>query len=226
MIRKFLLGMVLLPISLSSWSIGPYIGLGVGPDLIDFHQNAHISQLNNFNVIDKTHLAASGVFGSLFAGYARQYNGFYLAGEVNGNISSTRFKSENDEFIHLSFAATKYKINSNYGISVLPGYLYSNTLLFFGRLGYTNGHFKSITSDVSLANVSRNLDGFRAGLGMKQMLNPHWGVRMEYSHIEYSKVHFSALDNGTKTTSIYPQANQFEFGIIYNFDAPTATFEK
>lgn len=227
MLQKYLAGMFLLPLSLSAWSMGPYLGLGFGPDLIDFNQKSQVSQADNFNVLNKAHFAASGVFGSLFAGYARHYQSFYLAGEINGNLSSTNSKSSNDEFIHLSFTATKYKMNRNYGISLLPGFLYSDSLLFFGRLGYTNGHFQSITTDVSLANTSKNLDGFRAGLGLKQMLNPHWGVRMEYSHINYAKVRFATLDNATsKLTSIHPQANQFEFALIYNFDAPAPIVEK
>jgi len=215
MLRKSLIAVALLP--LSSWSAGFYVGAGLGPDYGDFKQNARITS-QSFDARDKTHLAGKGIFGTLFGGYAWNRDYWYLAGEVNGNISSLKFKSSNYEYVNSNFVNTNYKIRSNYGFSLLPGFQYSDTFLFYARAGYVNGNFKTSTQDVSLANVNRHLDGFRCGLGIKQDITEHLSFRMEYSHLNYQKTRFSAFDNSvSKYTIIDPSTNQVEFGIVYTF---------
>lgn len=219
MLRKTAVVVSLISLSLPCWSNGFYLGAGLGPDLIDFNQNARITKPGDFNAGDKTHLSGRGVFGTVFGGYGWQHQRFYLAGEANANLSSAEFKSSNEELIHSSFSKTVYKMRRNYGLSLLPGFVFSETLLAYGRLGYVNGNFKTITSDTSLANVNRYLDGFRWGLGLNQAISQHLAVRMEYSNLNYQKTKFTAIDDlVTKTTRIRPTANQVEFGLVYNFD--------
>jgi len=219
-------GAIALLLSATTAQAGWYIGAGLGPDTVDFKQNGHVFQPGNFSVIDKTHLSSTGIYATLFGGYgALVHNQWYLAGEVNGNISSTSFRSSNSEYVHSTFSNTKFKINNSVGISVLPGYQYSPGTLFYGRLGYQNGHFRSTTSDVSLANVSKREGGFRYGVGLKQALTPRLAVRMDYSRIDYSDIRFStfdALSTTTKNTIISPTQQLLEFGLVYSFDGVIA----
>ncbi|MBA3660221.1 MAG: outer membrane beta-barrel protein [Gammaproteobacteria bacterium] len=208
----------LLLISTSSYGQGFYFGGSVGPQSINFQQKSNILQPGNFNAKDTTNLSGTGLFGSLFGGYGWVKNTFYLAGEVNADLSSTDFKSSNKEFLHKSFAHTAYKIQHSFGFGFLPGYLYTPATLLYVRLGYLNSNIKISTTDVSLANIDKNLNGVRYGLGINQSFTKHLGARMEYSHANYQSTKFRAIDGTvTKTTRITPDSGQVEFSLIYNF---------
>jgi len=86
MLRKTLLAGVSLFACLSSSHASFYVGAGLGPDTVDFKQTAHVVSFNpafttqGFNVQDKTHLSGTGVFGTVFAGYALVQQQFFFAG--------------------------------------------------------------------------------------------------------------------------------------------------
>lgn len=205
----------------STVNAGIYIGAGLGSDSVDFKENAHVFSPGNFNVINKTHLSSTGVFGTLFLGYGYLHNNWYLAGEVNGNISSTSSKTSNDEFVHLSFTSTTLKIKNSYGFSVLPGYQYTPYTLFYGRLGLQNSEIQERTSDISLANFDSRKNGFRYGVGMKQVITNRLAVRIDYSLVNYNSILSSTFDpvgGVTKNTNIYPMQQLIEFGLVMNFD--------
>jgi outer membrane immunogenic protein len=211
--------LLLLSLSSSAWcQHGFYLGIGGGPDIADYKQSSTVVSPRDFNVKDTTHLSGTGLFGSLFGGYAWNYRQLYLAAEANIFISSLDFQSSNSEFIHKNFSNTDYKLQQGFGFSLLPGYQVTNTTLFYGRVGYSNDQFKISTTDVSLANVNRNLNGLRLGLGVNQALSQNFSVRMEYGHVSYQSTSFTTVDGTvTKSTKITPQTNQVEFGVIYNF---------
>lgn len=226
MLRNFKLASMLYLLSASlSYAAAPgfYIGAGMGPENADFDQHARLlvhppgSTHIESNVTDSTHLSGTGLFGTLFAGYGWSKQQFYLAGEVNVNVSSVIFQSKNNEYIHQTFSKTKYRMEHGYGISLIPGYLYSPNTLFYARIGYTNDNLKISTSDVSLANINKNLSGYRFGLGIQEYFTQHMSARMEYSQANYQNEKFTViLPAITKTTKIIPQTGQVEFSLIYN----------
>lgn len=224
----------ILAFSASVAQAGFYVGAGLGPDAVDYKQKSHVFQPNtnqfdlipatvqqiNFDVIDKAHLSGTGLFGTIFAGFNGLNGRFYYAGEVNANLSSSSFRASNEEYVHSNFSSTHYKMNNSFGISALPGFQYTPTTLFYGRLGYQNTHFKTQTTDVSLANVSKHLNGFRYGVGIKQDLSEKVALRMDYSRIAYGDVKmatFDALSSTSKTTSIKPNQQLVEFALVYQF---------
>lgn len=232
--RTGLFAFSLLTFSTVSWGgCEFYVGLGVGPESANYRQKSSVIQatpfnaITNFDVIDKTHLAGKGWFGSLFAGYAMQFSPcdtdcekLYLALEANADIRSVKFKSSNDEVLHLNFNHTAYKMGRNFGISLLPGYLLTDCTLFYVRVGYANGRFSLATTDISLVNMHKNLNGFRYGLGIRQEINECFAIRMDYSHINYKRVKMFTFDPvgfTSKSTSIKPTTNRFELGVIYTF---------
>jgi outer membrane immunogenic protein len=233
MIRKSHIVCVLLSLaSTSSLASGFYIGAGLGPDFGKFDVNANVSEIHNgafgFNVRDEEESSATGIFGTIFAGYGHKFsnlgpqmpNTLYLAGELNANLSSLKHSNSNSEFVHKVFSNTSYRIRDSVGISVLPGIFYSDTTLFYGRLGYSNGNFKVSTSDTSLANINKNLNGFRWGLGLQQALTPRFSARVEFSQIAYGSTTVSTLDPlsaVSKTTKFSPYTDEVEFGVAYHF---------
>lgn len=221
MIKKIGYAITLLfPLTAFALNNGFYIGAGAGPESTDFKQTAYITQPGNFNAKDATHLSGTGVFGNIFGGYVWSCKYLYLAGEANYSPSSDEFNSSNSEFIHGSFATTSYKMRYSYSVSLLPGFLWTPCTLFYGRLGYAWGNFQTSTSDISLANVNRTLNGPRYGLGIKQQVYQNFSVRVEYSQIYYRSTHFTTFDPNssvTKRTNITPSTGQTEFSLVYDF---------
>lgn len=102
---------------------GAYVGASIGPEGAVFSQTAHV-QNPSINVVDREHFAGYGVFGSLFAGYGRVHQHYYLAAELNANLSSLRYKLINDEYLFSSFNKTTFTMNNSEGVSLLPGYFF------------------------------------------------------------------------------------------------------
>lgn len=209
-----------LPLSCFAWSNGAYVGAGIGIDTADFNVTTYPQKTGEFNVINTTEWATQGVLGNIFGGYSWHHNWFYLAGELNGNLSSAYFTTSNEDKVHSSFSQTTIKMNKSWGIGLLPGIILPQDTLLYARVGYVDGNFHVSTTDVSLANTNTWLNGLRLGLGIEKTIHKNWGLRLEYSHISYeqqsSTVNIPA-DSFTKKTDITPDSNQFELGIVYRF---------
>lgn len=208
---------------------GFYVGAGFGPEGAHFTQEAHVVRPGTFDVIDKNHFSGIGVFGTLFGGYGLRHNRFYLAGEANANISSVEYKLTNDERIHHNFSKTTFTVKYSEGVSILPGFFFSDAFLAYGRVGYANGHVKINESDPTIQSSSSNRSGIRYGAGIRYNVINNWIFMMDYSQINYSRIKshvFEPFGNVTKDTRIYPNTAQVDFGLIYSFDAPKAVFVK
>ena len=121
------------------------------------------------------------------------------------------------EFVNRNFSTSRYRLNTLYGISVLPGYQLFNRLLFYGRVGYVGTKLKINTNDTSLKNIVDNSQGIRLGLGIKQSLTQHFSMRIDYSFIQYTsiKIHtFDVLNLVTKNTKIRPNQQLIELGFV------------
>lgn len=220
--RISIIGILFLSLLLSAtcWS-ELYVGIGVGPQWASFNQHATITRYLTFNVKDDTQLSGVGVFGTIFAGYGLNYKIFYLGAEVNGDLSSTDFRSDNKEFSHQTFAYTRYRMRNSFGVSALPGVLITDSTLLYGRFGYANGNLRVYTTDPSLANINRHLSGFRYGVGLNHVLTQQLSMRVEYSHVSYenTRMHvFEPFGAVAKNTRIRPDTGEVEFGLVYHFN--------
>lgn len=197
-----------------------YAGVGIGPEMTVYGQRTHVVN-SDINVKNSTQLSGAGKFASLFGGYGFLFRDiYYLGAEVNAGISSDDFSSSNKELVHQNFSSTNYKINSSLGLSVLPGIFITNSTLLYCRLGYSNSHFKISTTDSSLTNMSKNLNGFRYGIGLSQAIFSNFSMRIECSSNLYQSVASHVVDsvsNTTIDTNITPQMTQVELGLVYNF---------
>lgn len=204
-----------------SWSCGPYVGAGLGIDTADFRETAQISQSpRNFDVTNKTQLAAQGALGDIFAGYGIHNSLFYVAAELNFSASTAKSHISNVEAVHGTSAATTIRINHNWGIGILPGVLLPQNTILYGRLGYVRGRLHVHTSDVSLASTHCSRAGARIGVGLEKYICRNFSLRAEYSHIGYrhrTGRTFDANSAVTKTATLYPDTNQFELGLSYWF---------
>lgn len=206
-----------------------YLGIGIGPEYAEFKKRALVINRppeENTRVIEKTWLAGRGGFASIFAGFGYRFPGcnpncetLYIGVEANANRRKVRFKETNEEFVFFDFGHETYEMRRSYGISLLPGIFFSDCTLFYGRLGYENGKFYSDSTDTTLQNLTKNLGGFRYGLGFRQGFNSCWAFRIEYSQTNYKKVKMSTftLPNTLKNTSFTTYTQRFEVGLLYTF---------
>jgi len=198
---------------------GFYAGAGVGVDTVNFKQVSNVFS-TNFDVINKSHLSASGVFGTLFGGYELLCNQFYLAGEINGNLSSTGTTTSNKEFVHGDMTDVILKVNNNFGVSIMPGYQFSPATLFYGRSGMANSKIQQKSSDISLEYFTKRRTGFRYGLGIKQALNERVALRLDYSRVDYHNINTDTADpvgKVSKWTKINPLQQLVELGVVIKF---------
>lgn len=219
MLRKTFIFSCLFVCSASAWSNGFYIGVGAGPEAADFEKNATVVQPNYLYIKDQTHLSGTGYFGSLFGGYKWIFNTFYIATELNANVSNVEHDVYNKEFVNSNFGFSSYRMRQSYGISVLPGYLFTPATLFYARLGYALGNLYVSTPDTTLKKVNTYLNGIALGVGISQALSEKIALRMEYTQVNYQNKSFTTYNTNavTKTTKIQPTTGQVEFALIYNF---------
>ncbi|CDZ78014.1 Opacity protein antigens [Legionella massiliensis] len=229
MLRKTTLCAALGLIFSSSCFSGFYLGVGAGPEGASFSQKAHVVRPGTFDVVDKNHFSGLGGFGTVFGGYGWKYNRYYLAGEVNANISSVEYKLTNDEYVHGTTSKTTFTVKNSEGVSLLPGFFLSNDTWFYGRIGYANGHIKIRESDPTIRSASTNRGGIRYGLGVRHNLTERWTLMMDYSQINYGGIRSSVYEpNGgvLKNTKITTNTAQVAFGVMYNFDVPQKVYVK
>lgn len=229
MLKKYLLSFLcMLPMpGWSAWGTGLYVGGGLGPDFIDFQQQAYVSQppsQNPFSVLNDTDNAAQGLFETAFIGYSFTKQFFYLAGEANLNYSNAQFNTTNREFDHLQKAVsdTTFQFFPIWGGSAITGIVVPGCTLLYSRFGYEGGIMRINTTDTSLTNNKTVLHGVRFGLGVEKQLYTHFGIRMEYSHSHYQTNTITHIDisNGATTlkeTRITPEDNRVEFSLVYRF---------
>ncbi|MDR3442264.1 MAG: outer membrane beta-barrel protein [Legionella sp.] len=234
MLRKTVVVSTLALLSAPCFS-GLYLGGAVGPEGANYTENAHFVTTiaahpeSNINTMDENHFSGYGVFGSIFAGYGWNYNRYYLAGEINANISSVKRKHTNTEVFHAHLDTTTYTITNSEGVSVLPGFFLSEGTLLYGRAGYTNGRIKARQGDETIQSSTTNRNGVRYGLGLRHDFAEHLTLMMDYSQITYQSIKSHVLIPAAfsvKDTKTAPTSAQFAFGLIYNFDKPQKAYVK
>lgn len=215
--KKIMMGTLLSIISMSCHAQF-YVGLATGPEWADFKQKSITKSPGKFNAIDRTHLSGKGVLGSVFTGYGWNYNSFYLAGQLDANVSSVSYDNSNTETLHGATQSSKYKVQYSFSASILPGWQITDATLLYLRCGYTNGNFKINTNDVSLQNINKHLNGVNYGIGIKQAIFKRFSAILEYNRVTYQNTTLKAVDGlVSKSTRISPETNQFKIGLVYHF---------
>ena len=217
--KKKIALLIILLAPAAAWSNGFYIGLGGGPEGAKFNKNATLNS-PTATVNDNSYLAGTGFFASVFGGYSYTHKALYLAGEANLDYSNVKHQSTNNEFINSNFTNTYYRLRRNIGISLVPGYLCTPTTLFYAKLGYALGFFNISSTDSSTASINKNLQGISFGLGINEVINKRYSMRVEYSQIHYQSTSSTTNDvpaSTIKTTNIAPTTGKIELALIYKF---------
>lgn len=226
MLRKYSVALIISLLSNSCFS-DSYIGAAVGPEGAMFTRTGHIfGTFNSASVdaINKNHFAGFGGFGSIFAGYGFKLKQFYLAGELNANLSSVKYDFIDAERFSGDVEKRSYTVKYSESFSILPGLFLSPKTLFYARLGVVNARIDINQENIIVPDAHTNRLGFRYGLGMRHHFSPRWAMMLEYSQINYQSINNTAsipVSGLTLKTSMTPYTGQAAFGLLYYFDGCT-----
>lgn len=154
---------------------GPYVGFGLG---------------TRYNVLNSsTHPSYSGFEGTVLAGYATSFQQLYTGFEL--------YVQDSVRMLSYPTAIGSARSTVSYGVSVLPGYLISDNVLGYVKLGAVRTRFTHNSTDVT---------GARTGLGFQTALNNNWDIRGEWDYTFYRKINVSAG---------LPRTQEFNISLLY-----------
>jgi opacity protein-like surface antigen len=159
----------------TNFNTGAYLGLSVG---------------SRVNYLSRP-IVSTAIDGTIFGGYSMLWDQFYGALEIFGQ----------DDGVINNYRSTKFGSSSSswgYGLSVLPGYLISDNVLGYLRLGVVNTRFNG--------HNNSNSTGGQVGLGMQTALTNCWDLRGEWIYSFYNSI-----------TAGVPRTQQFNLGLLYKF---------
>lgn len=203
----------------ASASINMFVGASVGA----FSGDTKVIEKSGSN-IGSIEAAATGESISFLTGVELERGHYYLAGEVFGgftNASSTNYENTGsvDDFVDT------VKIRSIYGGALLPGYIFSNGVIIFTRVGISGARF-TVTESLPNTNPqpstapsiftksSTHQVGLQLGGGTKIPLNDEFSLRFDYiftKHHNFSNNVFASAKAKFKPTS-----NEAKVSILFN----------
>lgn len=128
---------------------------------------------------------------SLFLGYGGIINqNLYLGGELFGTVGT------------LSLENNGLQSTYGYGLSILPGIMFSDHTMGYLRAGVIRTQFKP----TGVSDSTRT--GGQLGLGLQTSLTQNMDLRLEYDYSAFKS--FSGVTN--------PRSDEFDLGLIYKFE--------
>ena len=162
---------------------GPYIGFSLGGR-------------SNFNHEPSMF---RGVEGQLSLGYGMMMDpAFYLAAElfIHDTAKVSEYRAAFDADLDND---NSVKTQFGYGLSIIPGYLITDHVLAYMRLGVVRDKFAQ--------HHAGSKTGGQAGLGLQTNIAPNWDLRAEYDYSVYSSAH--EIGN--------VRADTFNVGVVYRW---------
>ncbi len=210
MIKKFLLIVSLLVFTTATnyaeqsyTETHTYVGLFGGPIIWNNSQQLSVMQKwgpftgQTFNLpsskYTKTGFSGGGVFGlrHIFI------NNITLAGELDLDydvvVCKKTKKSGDDTNSHV----IKQKLGQTVGVSLMPGYQFTQNLMAFLKFGYNINQFKIINGNAGnfgpSGNHSKWISAISYGAAIEYSLTHHWHLRGEYDFIDYSNSNITGI---------------------------------
>lgn len=183
--------------------VGPYVGGQLGYSVYDIEYTASFLGLTG----STEGLSASGGEGGLFAGWGMKPTPVTYAGvEVEYNWSGAEFTDKVDGF------TSTIEDEANYGISGRVGWLPSNNVMLYGRIGWQRAELEYRSDGFS---SKQDHDGLRLGLGVEVAMAGNWLMRMDYAHTIYDDI---TLDYGGGDREKFEPVNDtFRVGVAFQF---------
>lgn len=134
-----------------------------------------------------------GMHPRMSLGYGDRMENYYLAGEIFAVPFSTPISYSTNS------TGVNARISRSFGLSLLPGYMITDSVMGYLRLGVVNSKFSG-------PNTSKS--GGQVGAGLETNLTSNWDLRGEYIYTAYQSV------NGLGSA----KSNEVGIGAVYKFD--------
>lgn len=182
---------------------GPFVQLGIGGSSTSTKVTGDQSTGSNINgtvtqgsfngLVAAGYSQDFGAFNPSLKGFNLAANLFYVIGEQkagNPNRSNTNGSDFN------SSLNVNFKGNNTFGISVEPGWNFTDSTLGYVKLAWVNTRYKASyaynennngdTSGSNSGSLSKNLNGFGYGLGVKQMITKNIYAGVDLMGVTYN----------------------------------------
>lgn len=191
---------------------GPFVQLGIGGaststkvsnltfDNSDINGNGTKSSGSFNGLVSGGYSQDFGAFNESLKGFNLAANLFYVIGNQNsGNSSMAGVDGWGDQ----RAGNFNYKLKNTWGISVEPGWNFTESTLGFVKLAWVNtqfngnGSYSSSSADPSATgtlNESKTLNGFGYGLGVKQLVTKNIFLGVDLMGVTYNS--FTPSDSG------------------------------
>jgi opacity protein-like surface antigen len=171
------------PLPCMTYTFNPGFYLGINPGLRTNYSPPAIATYKAFE-------------GTVFGGYTFTATSFYFAAEIDASHSAALQNYSNRLSLNANGNPVGLKTTWGVGLSLLPGYVLSDTLLAYLRLGSATTHFQ---------DVARTKTGGQVGIGLQGTVSERWDLRAEYVYSFYPSL--PVLGN--------PRSDEWRFGLVY-----------
>ncbi len=164
---------------------GPYVQLGVGAVN---NQNKY-----NWETYGGGNLTSSNLSSQLLLGYSKSFDRFNIATNIFRDFGGDNSGNWINGNGYNPAWTVKTKIKNIWGVSIEPGYYFSEDSLGYLKLGWVRGNAEfndsygcggSICTD---GKFSKNSDGMLYGFGLKHLISENLYVSAEVSKKEFAK---------------------------------------
>ncbi|MDF2529428.1 MAG: hypothetical protein K0Q57_308 [Gammaproteobacteria bacterium] len=209
---------------------GFYIGGGVGAGRMQTHQSVNVGSslgstsgdLESYPINSNADEADSHAAGSLYFGYGRAWQSFYLGAEAFAEgVGASSSGSNYNDYISLLPGNSNYFLSTEndvakvdplaFGIALRPGYLISPSTLLYAKVGAMLAHTSwqvnatgsgSVSGQAwsipySLSDSSTHL-AYQLGLGVEQYLTNKISLRLEYAFTDYGTFSLNGSTSGPR----------------------------
>lgn len=204
---------------------GPYVQLGIGG------ANTSSSVSNTANIDDDSDLNQEDRFGSfgsidgnisqgsfngiLSAGYSKSIadtrfnlaaNLFYVIGNQKAGSKSSYTTFNTNQGTEDYSQSGNFKLQNTWGISVEPGWNFTESTLGYFKLAWVNSDYKasiaesgSLVDDPGTSNYSKQVNGFGYGIGMKHLLTENVFLGVDVLGVSYQSMKQTDIVNARPT---------------------------
>jgi outer membrane immunogenic protein len=143
--------------------------------------------------VDNDDQADETIEGAVFGvGVGYDFNLGTLVAGVEGEFSESTGKQESDETINGIAFNSRVETGRDLYVGGRLGFLAAPTTLVYGKAGYTNTSIEARTAGGNETfELDSNIDGWRVGAGIEQLLGPNAYGKVEYRYSNYNNLDFS-----------------------------------
>ena len=197
---------------------GAYVGLQGGYTFVTPDADHQTVIGGDAIATSSTDKNADGFTGGIYAGFGQTFDRFYVGAEVDAGYSDAKGTATPNS------ARYSFEAKESYGVSGRVGYLFSDTALVYGRVGWQrtdidftgNPGVPTIGGTPAVASFGGELDGVRYGIGSEVVVGQNLLLRAEYSYTDYEDFTVT-YPLGAGNSRVDAHENLVRAGIAYRF---------